>query len=98
MQGLSEQLADGGRTAEQTARRRGAERDNGRRLHERAFAIEPNLAALDLVGVQTLVQATLPAHLMLEMLHRIGGENLGAPNSRCRRRVGRRGSLPRVRT
>src|SRR5262249_34277264 len=88
MQGLSAQLGDGDRTAEQTARRRGAERDDGRRLHERAFEIEPNLAALDFVGVGTLVQPALAAHLMLEMLHRIGNENLRARNSRlCQRAV-----------
>src|SRR6266436_9047834 len=86
MQGLSAQLADRDRTAEQTARGRGAERDNGRRLHDRALEIERNLAALDFVGVGALVQAPLAAHLVLEMLYRIGDEDLGAGNSRLRQR------------
>src|SRR5262245_11718185 len=81
MQGLSAQLGDGDRTAEQTARRRSAERDDGHRLHERAFEIEPNLAALDFVGVGTLVQPALAAHLVLEMLHGVGDEHLRAGNS-----------------
>src|SRR5262249_41726452 len=50
------------------------------------FEIEPNLAAFDFVGVGALVQAALAAHLVLEMLHRIGDENLGAGNSRVRQR------------
>src|SRR5262249_28556770 len=87
MQGLSAQLGDGDRTAEQTARRRGAEREDGPRLHERAFEIEPNLAALDFVGVGTLVQTALAAHLVLEMLHGVGDEHLRARNSRLRQRA-----------
>src|SRR5262249_60054176 len=87
MQGLSAQLADGDRTPEQTARRRGAERHNSHRLHDRAFEIEPNLAALDFVGVGTLVQAALAAHVVLEMLYRMGDEDLRARNSRVRQRT-----------
>ena len=49
-----------------------------------AFELEPDLAALDFVGVGTLVQAALAAHLMLEMLHRVGDENLRAGDPRFR--------------
>src|SRR5262249_6291584 len=87
MQGLSAQLADGDRTAEQTARRRGAERDNGHRLYERAFEVEPNLAALDFVGGGALVQTALARHLVLEMVHRTGEEHLRARNPRLRQRA-----------
>src|SRR5439155_17707427 len=58
-----------------------AESDNGDRLHQRAFDIEPDLAALDLISLAPLVQPPLASHLMLEMFHRIGDENLRARNS-----------------
>ena len=43
--------------------------------------VEPDLATLDLVIVRPLVQPALAAHLMLEMLDRIGDESLLAGNA-----------------
>ena len=61
-----------------------AERNDDRWLDHLLFELEPDLAALDFVGVGTLVQAALAAHLMLEMLHRVGDENLRAGDLRFR--------------
>ena len=80
-------LVTGDRPAEQAARRRRAERDDDRRLHHRPFQVEPDLAALDFVGVGTFVQAPLAAHLMLEMLHCVGDEDLRARDLRLRQGV-----------
>lgn len=57
------------------------------RLHHRPFKVEPDLAALDFVGVGTFVQAPLAAHLMLEMLHGVGDEDLRARDLRLRQGV-----------
>src|SRR5262249_37672719 len=48
---------------------------------------EPDLAALDFVGIGPLVQPPLAPHLMLEVLHRVGDENLAARNSSIRQRT-----------
>ena len=41
-----------------------------------ALLIEPPLAAVDLVGVGAPVQTPLAAHLVLEVLHRIGDQHV----------------------
>ena len=70
--------------AEHAARRGRAERHDHRRACTiAALALEPPAAALDLVGVRPLVQAPLAAHLVLEMLHRVGDE--ASRRGRCRR-------------
>ena len=72
-----------GRPSRLRAARR-SERDDDRWLDHLPFELEPDLAALDFVGVGTLVQAALAAHLVLEMLHRVGDENLRAGDLRFR--------------
>src|SRR5262249_5378917 len=79
-------LADGGAAVPQVAPGGGAKGDDRHRLHDGAFGIEPNLAALDLVSVGPLVKPPLAAHFVLEVLHRVGDENLGPRNSRIRQR------------
>src|SRR5215475_15934607 len=69
-------LRDRHHASEQAARRSGAKRNNRRRLDDRALLIEPPFAALDLVGVGPLVAAPLAAHLVLEVLDRIGNESV----------------------
>ena len=78
------QLGDGDGAAEQAAHRARSERDDDRWLDHLPFELEPDLAALDFVGVGTLVQTALAAHLVLEMLHRVGDENLRAGDLRFR--------------
>src|SRR5262245_62722869 len=73
--------------SEETARRGGAERDDGGRFHDDALGLQPDLATFDLVGVGALVQAPLAAHRMLEMLYRVGDKHLGAGNTRCFQRL-----------
>ena len=58
-----------------------------RRLDDRALAIEPPFAALDLIGVRALVQAPLAAHLELEVLDSIGDEDVVARNAGVRQRL-----------
>src|SRR5947208_12471059 len=65
----------------------GAQRHDRHRLHDGALDIEPDLAALDFVGVRALVQTPLAAHLMLEVLHRVGHEDLAARDSRILERL-----------
>src|SRR5215831_17683021 len=72
---------DGHDASEQAARRSGAKRDNRRRLDDRALLIEPPFAALDLVGVGAFVEAALAAHLVLEVLDRVGDESVAACNA-----------------
>jgi hypothetical protein len=62
--------------AGEAARGGDSERDDGRRLDQVALAFEPDLAALDLVIVGPLVQPPLAAHLVLEMLDRVGDESV----------------------
>src|SRR5262249_20251040 len=50
------------------------------------FDVEPDAAALDLVGVRTLVQAPLAAHLVLEVLDGIGDEGIRPLDPRFRQR------------
>ena len=69
-------------SALQKSIRRGLERDDGHGLHEGALGIEPNLTAFDFVDVGPLMQPPLAPHLVFEMLHRVGDENLRAGNSR----------------
>src|SRR5208283_2969193 len=73
---LAAYFADSDDAAGQAAGRGYAERDDGRRLDQAAFRVEPDPAALDLVIVGTFVQPALAAHFMLEMLDRIGDEGL----------------------
>src|SRR3954447_21260022 len=81
------QARDRDNAAEQAARRRRAERDDGGWLHQRALLVEPPAASLDLIGIRALVQAPLAALLKLEMLHRIGDEGLIAGNAGRRQRL-----------
>ena len=83
-----EQAAGGGR----------AERDDGNGLHDRALGLEPDLAALDLIGVRTLVQAPFAAHLVLEMLDRVGDEGVLARNAGLLERLDREYAPPDRRT
>jgi hypothetical protein len=62
----------------EAARRGDAERDDRRRFYQFALMVEPDFAALDLVIVRTLVQPALAAHLVLEMLDRVGDEGFVA--------------------
>ena len=73
---LAAYFADGDDAADQAAGRGDAERDDSRGLDQAAFRVEPDLAALDLVAVGTFVQPALAAHLVLEMLDRIGDEGV----------------------
>ena len=59
----------------------GAERDDGRWFDQGAFAFEPDLATLDLVVVGPLVQAPFAAHLVLEVLDRVGDESVVPGNA-----------------
>ena len=79
-------LGDGERSTEHAAGGGGAERHDRRRPHDRALDLEPDLAAIDLVDVGALVQPPLAAHLVLEMLDRVGDENVGSVNSGFRER------------
>src|SRR5262249_35986315 len=79
-------LGDGERSTEHAAGGGGAERHDRRRPHDRALDLEPDLAAIDLVGVGALVQSPLAALLVLEMLDRVGDEDLGSVNSGVRER------------
>ena len=63
-------------TAEHAARRGHAERDDNGGLHDRSLEILLPAAAVDLVSVGPLVQPPLAAHLMLEVLDRIGNKYL----------------------
>src|SRR5580704_15126373 len=64
--------------AGEAARRGDAERDDRRRFYQFALMVEPDFAALDLVIVRTFMQPALAAHLVLEMLDRIGDEGFVA--------------------
>lgn len=69
------QAGDGRRTAEHAAHRGRAQGNNHLGLEQRAFEIEPPSAAVDLVGIRALVQPALAAHLVLEVLDRVGHEH-----------------------
>ena len=85
--------------AEQAARRRGARARRWRSASPSArSSVEPDLAALDLVGVGPLVQAPLAAHLVLEVLHRVGDEDLRARDIPHRPAPGRAPVRPGRRT
>src|SRR5215216_39757 len=84
---FSAHAGDGHHTPKQTARRCGAERDDRRRLDDGALLFEPPPASLDLIGIRTLVQAPLAAHLELEVFHGIGDEGVIARNARRRERL-----------
>src|SRR4051812_26686122 len=75
------QRGDCGDTAQHTARRRRTERDDNVGLHDRALKVLPPAAAVDLVSVGPLMQPPLAAHLMLEVLDRIGNKHLLAGNA-----------------
>src|SRR6266511_3389816 len=81
MQGAPPHLGDGDDPSEQAARRGGAEGDDGGGLYNCALGVEPDLAALDLIGVRALVQAPLAAHLVLEVFNRIGDEGIVTRNA-----------------
>ena len=57
------------------------------RLDDLALEIEPEMTALDLIGVRLLVQPPLAALLELEMLDRIGDENLAPVDTRIGKRA-----------
>src|SRR5262245_59092433 len=75
---LAAHARDGDDAPEQAARGGRAQRHDGGWLDDRALLDEPPLAAVDLVGVRTLVQTPLAAHLVLEVLDRVGHENVVA--------------------
>ena len=52
-----------------------------------ALQLQPHLAALDLVCVRPLVQPALAAHLVLEVLDRIGDEDFLARDAGIRQRL-----------
>src|SRR6266511_1860535 len=72
---------DGDDTPEQAARSGGAQRNDRRGPHDRALLDEPPLAPIDLIGVRALVETPLAAHFVLEVLHRVGDESIGAGNA-----------------
>jgi hypothetical protein len=63
-------------SAQDAARRRDAKRNDEIGPDHGSFLIEPPTAAINLVGVRTLVQAPLAALLEFEMFDRIGDEKL----------------------
>ena len=63
------------------------ERDDDRRPDQRSLGVEPDPAAFDLVIVGTLVQAAFAAHLVLEMLDRVGDEGLLARDAGVAQRL-----------
>src|SRR5262245_37372333 len=81
-QRLAAQLADRHGPAEQAPRRGRAERHDDLGLDDRAFDLVPPAAALNLIGVRPLVQPPLAALLVLEMLDRVGDEDLAAIDTR----------------
>src|ERR1700722_6050310 len=85
-QGFAAHLADRDGAPGQAARGGRTKSDDGGWLDQAAFHIEPDLAALDLVGVRPLVQAALAAHLVLEVLDRIADEGFLARDSRLAQR------------
>src|SRR5262245_9528845 len=78
---LAPHLRDRHHAIEHAARGGRPHRHDRGRLHDRAFLLEPPPAALDLVGIRTLVQAPLAAHLEFEMLDRVGDESIAARNA-----------------
>ena len=71
-------LEDADRAPQHAAGRGGSERHDRGGPHDRPLVVEPPPAAVDLVSVRPLVQAPLAPHLVLEMLHRVGDEDLRA--------------------
>jgi hypothetical protein len=69
---------DAARAAEYAAHRGRPHGDDHRGLDDCALQILPPAAAIDLMGIGPLVQAALAAHLVLEVLDRIGDEHLVA--------------------
>src|SRR3569832_89551 len=69
------------------AHRRGAKRDDQRRLDDLPFEIEPHMATLDLVSARPLVQAAFAARLELEMLDGVRDVDLVAINAGCLQRL-----------
>src|SRR5690242_19686380 len=63
---------DGERFAHEAARGGRAERHDDARPYDLDLVVEPEAADLDLARVGLLVEASLAARLILEMLHRIG--------------------------
>jgi hypothetical protein len=55
-----------------------AQGDHDVRLHDGELVVEPPAAGVDLARVRLLVDAPLALRLELEMLHRIGDENLAS--------------------
>src|SRR5207237_5999162 len=78
LEGLSSHFCDGDDAPDQAAPGARTERDDRRRLYDRALLVEPPLAALDLIGVRTLVKPPLAALLELEVLDRVGDEGVAA--------------------
>ena len=72
LQGPPTQLRNGDGAAQETAGGSAAEGHNDRWFDDCAFELKPDFASLDLITVWPLVQAPLAAHLVLEVLHRIG--------------------------
>src|SRR3979409_134146 len=77
-QDLAPHFGDRDRPSEHAARRGRAERHDHLRLHDGALALEPPAAGLDLGRVWPLLQPPLAALLELEMLDRVGDEDLFA--------------------
>lgn len=83
----SARSGDSDHPPQQAASRGGSECDDGGGLHEGALVIEPPSAAFDLIGIWSFVQPPLPTHLVLEMLDRIGHEDVAAGNVGLRERL-----------
>ena len=73
---------DGKRLAQQRAGRGRPERHSHGGLDQRELVVEPPAAGVDLAGVGFLVQASLAARLVLEVLHRVGDVDRLALDSR----------------
>ena len=65
----------------QAARCRRSQRDVRGGPHNRALVVEPPSAALDFIGVRPLVQPPLAALFELEVLDRMGDEDVAAPDA-----------------
>src|SRR5262249_16322003 len=74
------------RGGEEAGGRGGGEGADCDRLGDGGAGMVQNPAAFDLVSIGPLVQPPLAAHFVLEVLHRVGDENLGPRNPRIRQR------------
>src|SRR3979409_339787 len=83
-QDLAPHFGDRDRPSEHAARRGRAERHDHVRLHDGPLALQPPAAGLDLGRVRPLVPPPLAALLELEMLDRVGDEDLFAVDAGLR--------------